>query len=57
MISSVGSSIGYDAGSVVSKRYAGPFAFSGVLHELEIRLGEPGRGTAEAIARAEMSRQ
>lgn len=57
MISSVGSSIGYDSGSPVSRRYEGPFPFSGTLHEVEIQLGAPGRGTAEALARAEMARQ
>jgi arylsulfatase len=58
MISSVGQSVGLDHGSAVSSRYKSPFEFSGVLHELVIQLS-PGRtsGTADAQARAEMSRQ
>ncbi len=41
MISSVGSSIGGDHGSAVSPRYAAPFAFDGVLHEVVIELISP----------------
>ena len=58
MISSVGSSIGYDHGSAVSRRYGAPFPFSGELHEVEIQLS-PGRfaDADAASARAEMGRQ
>ena len=58
MISSVGSSIGYDHGSAVSRRYEAPFPFSGELHEVEIQLS-PGRfaDADAASARAEMGKQ
>jgi arylsulfatase len=58
MISSVGSSIGYDHGSAVSTRYAAPFPFSGTLREVVVQLS-PGRfpEAATAEARAEMGRQ
>ncbi|RVW00199.1 arylsulfatase [Rhodococcus xishaensis] len=58
MISSTGSSIGYDDGSAVSARYQAPFAFAGKLHELEIQLADdedPALRTAEAAE--EMRRQ
>jgi hypothetical protein len=58
MISSVGSSIGHDHGSAVSARYEAPFDFSGTLHEVVVQLSpQRATGTAEAEARAEMSRQ
>jgi arylsulfatase len=58
MISSVGASVGYNHGSAVSSRYTAPFAFTGTLHDVVIELvGRPVAGTAEAGARAEMSRQ
>jgi hypothetical protein len=38
MISSVGASVGYDHGSAVSPRYAGPFPFRGTLHDVTIQL-------------------
>ena len=38
LISSVGSSLGYDYGSPVSLRYQAPFAFAGTLHEVVIQL-------------------
>lgn len=58
MISSVGSSVGYDHGSAVSPRYPAPFAFAGTLHEVEIKLvSRPESGTTEAAARAAMSQQ
>lgn len=58
MISSVGSSIGYDHGSAVSTRYSSPFPFAGALHELAIQLvARAAPGAAEAEARTEMSRQ
>ena len=58
MISSVGSSVGYDHGSAVSERYGAPFPFGGQLHEVEIQLS-PGRfaDADAASARAEMGRQ
>ena len=58
MISSVGSSVGYDHGSAVSTRYDSPFPFTGTLHEVEIQLiTRAAPGSDEAEARAEMSRQ
>jgi arylsulfatase A-like enzyme len=58
MISSVGTSIGHDHGSAVSRRYTGPFPYSGTLHEIVVQLvGRPAAGTAEAAARTEMGRQ
>jgi hypothetical protein len=58
VISSVGASVGRDAGSAVSTLYSGPFAFSGVINELEIRLlSRRDAETADAEARAEMGRQ
>ena len=57
MISSVGTSIGYDHGSAVSPRYRGPFPYTGGLHEVVVQLvGRPAAGTAEAAARTEMVR-
>ena len=44
-ISMLAASIGSDHGSTVSARYDDEFAFSGTLHEVEIRLdGGPERG-------------
>ncbi len=58
MISSVGSSVGFDHGSAVSTRYRSPFAFQGTLHEVAIQLvARAAADAAEAEARAEMSRQ
>ena len=58
MISSVGTSIGYDHGSAVSQRYTGPFPFSGTLHEVVIQLLTREEAAAlVARAAAEMSRQ
>lgn len=58
MVSSVGSSVGYDNGSAVSGRYDAPFAFSGRLHEVVVRIPEK-KSVAEstATAQAEMNRQ
>lgn len=58
MVSSVGSSVGYDHGSSVSGRYDAPFAFSGHLHEVVVRIPER-KSVAEstATAQAEMNRQ
>jgi arylsulfatase len=63
MMSSVGPSIGEDHGSAVSTRYTAPFRFSGVLHEIEIKLLSREDAEArdaellDAEARTEMSRQ
>ena len=58
MISSVGSSIGYDHGSPVSARYDAPFAFTGTLQEIEIQLLAKAAPDAAAVeAAAEMARQ
>ena len=57
IVSSIGPSIGRDHGSTVSDRYAGPFPFSGALHELDIQLAPRTRADVAATARAEMARQ
>ncbi len=58
MISSVGSSIGYDHGSAVSDRYRSPFAFRGTLHEITVDLVSPPPTESDAVAsRAAMARQ
>ncbi|QXC59637.1 arylsulfatase [Aquihabitans sp. G128] len=58
VISSVGSSIGFDHGSPISPRYEAPFPFQGTLHELVIQLvNRDDAATVEAEARAQMSRQ
>lgn len=58
MISSVGSSIGYDHGSAVSPQYESPFPFKGKLHQIEIQLAaKRAPGADEAQARAENARQ
>ena len=58
MISSVGSSIGYDHGSAVSSQYESPFPFAGKLHQIEIQLAAKRAPDAdEAQARAENARQ
>ena len=58
MISSVGSSIGYDHGSAVSPQYESPFPFSGELHQIEIQLSARRASDADqAQARAENARQ
>ncbi|MEC7578356.1 MAG: arylsulfatase [Actinomycetota bacterium] len=58
MISSVGSSIGYDHGSAVSPQYESPFPFSGELHKIEIQLAARRASDADqAQARAENARQ
>jgi hypothetical protein len=58
MISSVGTSIGYDHGSAVSTRYEGPFASTAALHEVVIELvARAAPDTADAEARTQMSRQ
>ena len=57
-ISSVGASIGYDAGSPVSAEYDDAFPFQGTLREVEIRvLSRQDIEALEAEARTEMSRQ
>ncbi|TQK27506.1 arylsulfatase [Arthrobacter sp. SLBN-53] len=58
MISSVGSSIGYDHGSAVSDRYCSPFAFRGILHEITVDLvSAPPTGSDAVASRAAMARQ
>ena len=58
MISSVGSSIGYDHGSAVSSQYESPFPFAGKLHQIEIQLAAKRAPDAdEAQARAGNARQ
>ncbi len=58
MISSVGTSIGYDHGSAVSPRYRAPFRCTAQLHEVVIDLvARAASDTTGAAARTEMSRQ
>ena len=58
MMSSVGPSIAFDHGSPVSGRYAAPYPFEGVLHEVEIQvLTRQDAAARDAEAAAEMSRQ
>jgi hypothetical protein len=61
IISSIGSSVGYDHSSPVSDRYQSPFRFQGVLDRVQIQI-LPGHAAsaetaAQADARAAMSRQ
>jgi len=57
-ISSVGASIGHDAGSAVSPDYDGPFAFTGQLQQIDIQLvSRRDQLSREAQMKAEMSRQ
>ncbi len=57
-ISSVGATVGYDAGSRVSAEYDDSFPFQGDLREVEIRLlSRQDLEALEAEARTEMSRQ
>ena len=53
VISSVGSSVGYDHGLPVSDRYDGAFPFEGVLHTVEIELVRPSREQDRSVAAAE----
>ena len=57
MISSIGASVGRDAGSPVSPRYESPFEFTGDLREVTIQLGLRAEQEDEANGKAEMSRQ
>ena len=61
ILSSIGPSVGLDHGSAVSDRYAAPFAFSGELERIEIRLvdSRPADAAAQqaAEAREGMGRQ
>jgi arylsulfatase len=57
MVSSVGASVGQDHGLPVSDRYAGPFAFTGTLHGVDIELGSRDSAEDAAQARAAMARQ
>ncbi len=57
-ISSVGHSVGYDAGSPVSRDYSGSNPYTGTLHSVEIKLlSREDVETLQAQARAELSRQ
>jgi arylsulfatase len=57
IISSVGPSVGYDHGSPVSARYAGPFPFRGVLHKVAVDVLRRPPAAAAADQRAAMSQQ
>ena len=57
-ISSVGMSVGFDAGSPVSPEYEAPFAFSGQLRQIDFQLlSRADVESQRAQAQAEMSRQ
>ena len=57
-ISSVGASIGHDAGSAVSNEYRSPNRFTGTLHRLEVQLlSRRDVEAREAEMKSEMSRQ
>ena len=58
MISSIGPSVGGDHGSAVSQRYAAPYEFTGVLHEIVVHASPEKYADVEAAAeRAEQTRQ
>jgi len=58
IMSSIGPSVGFDAGSPVSQEYAGSFPFEGILHRLDVQLVSPeAPGGDDAAAREGMSRQ
>jgi arylsulfatase A-like enzyme len=61
IVSSIGSSVGYDHSSPVSDRYQGPFPFQGTLDRIEIQILPGHAASAETAARAQaraaMSRQ
>lgn len=61
VISSVGASIGFDAGSAVSGRYSSPFAFTGGFHRLDVTVagqrGADSAANAAAERATEMGRQ
>ncbi len=61
MVSSVGSSVGFDHGSAVSARYVAPFEFTGTLHDVTVQLptrrSVERRSDAATNGRSEMSRQ
>ena len=61
VISSMGSSVGFDHGLPVSRRYSDAFPFEGTLERVDIELSAPRRGeAAEAAAAAQregMARQ
>ncbi len=53
VITSVGSSVGYDHGMPVSERYDGSFPFEGVLHSVDIQLAHSSRRQETDVAAAE----
>ena len=61
MMSSVGSSVGYDSGSAVSRMYTSPFTFAGHIHRVDVQLApERAKQQATNVAAAhaaEMGRQ
>ena len=61
VISSMGSSIGFDHGLPVSRRYSDAFAFEGTLHRVDIELAQSRKAAsadeAAAAQRAGMARQ
>jgi arylsulfatase A-like enzyme len=60
-ISSVGSSIGFDSGSAVSRMYEAPYAFTGTLQRLDVQIAperkKDAAGNADAAHATEMGRQ
>ncbi len=59
VISSVGSSVGEDAGSPVSPMYVSPNPFTGFIHAIDVDVAASKREAAQAGAElaAEMGRQ
>ncbi len=61
MISSLGPSVGFDNGSLVSDRYTDSFAFQGELHRVDIQLVSPSPSESAEVAavaeRTTMARQ
>jgi hypothetical protein len=53
VVSSVGSSVGFDHGRPVSDRYEGTFAFEGLLRALDIELVSQKRTDEGEVAAAE----
>jgi arylsulfatase len=53
VVSSVGSSVGYDHGMPVSDRYEDTFPFEGVMHAVDIQLLRASRDRERDVAAAE----
>ena len=61
MMSSVGASVGYDDGSLVSNRYQDAFPFEGTIERVDIQLvshnAETETAINEAVSRSIQARQ